>query len=130
GELGRGAQGVVLRGRAVDGREVALKLPGTLSPARLERFAREQRLLAELDDQARGFVPLLEVLNTAQGPCLVMPLLRGGTLRQRLADGPLSVPELLRVGRTLALSLGAAHARGIVHRDLKPENVLFDGGGQ
>lgn len=126
GEIGRGAHGVVLRGRGPDGSDVALKLVGSLGPARLERFAREQRLLAELD-RSRGFVPLLEVLATPQGPCLIMPFLPGGTLRRRLADEGLLAPgEVLRIGRELARSLSVAHAQGIVHRALKPENVLFD----
>src|SRR5262249_53890936 len=64
-----------------------------------------------------------------QGPYLVMPYLAGGTLRERLRAGPLSIHEATRVVRSLADAMGRAHGRGIVHRDLKPENVLFTIGG-
>src|SRR5205823_1073109 len=56
---------------------------------------------------------------------LVMPFLRGGTLRDRLARGPLPVEETVALAIALATALGRAHEGGIVHRDLKPENVLF-----
>ncbi|HZU97437.1 MAG TPA: bifunctional serine/threonine-protein kinase/formylglycine-generating enzyme family protein, partial [Planctomycetota bacterium] len=58
------------------------------------------------------------------------PLLRGGTLRDRLRKGRLGVDETWKLGRELATSIGWAHERGIVHRDLKPENVLFDDRGR
>src|SRR5581483_2745306 len=62
-----------------------------------------------------------------EGAWLVMPLVRGGTLRDRLAKGPLAPDAALEIARALARALARAHARGIVHRDLKPENVLFHG---
>jgi len=123
-EIGRGGLGAVYRARGADGRIFAIKV--LLNPgARLasERFERETRLLAELGD---GFVPILDQGSAPQGPYLVMPLLEGGTLRDRLnRRGALGADETLALARTLAGALGRAHAAGIVHRDLKPENVLY-----
>ena len=128
-ELGRGGVGVVMRGRGRDGRLVAIKLLRQLGPERLARFERERRLIAELSAQD-GFVPLLDSGDSAWGPYLVMPLLEGGTLADRLRTGPLGAEETARLGRELAQALERAHQRGIVHRDLKPANVLFGGDGR
>ncbi len=126
GEVGRGAMGVVYRARDPAGRSVAIKL---LSPATsreaLARFDRERRLLAELG-VAAGFVPLIDARTSEHGPYLVMPLIDGGTLRQRLdAHGPIPIERVAPLGARLARAVAVAHARGIVHRDLKPGNVLF-----
>ena len=129
GELGRGGMGVVYRVRTPDGREAALKLLlGTL-PATVTRFERERRLLASLGEE-QGFVGLLDAGSTPKGAWLLMPLVPGGTLRQRLERGPLGVEETLALGMELARALGRAHERGIVHRDVKPENVLFTAAGR
>src|SRR5205823_9313107 len=74
---------------------------------------------------AEGFVPLLSAGESPQGPYLVMPLIRGGTLHARLERGRLEVDDAVAIVRTLARAIGSAHALGLVHRDLKPENVLF-----
>lgn len=127
-ELGRGASGVVYRGRSPQGQLVAIKLLSAQSPEVLDRFQREARLHEQLGEEA-GFVPFHD-MGLAEGrPYLVMPLLQGGTLRDRLQRGPLSVRGALELGERLATALGRAHALGIVHRDVKPENVLFDEGG-
>ncbi|HZV02078.1 MAG TPA: serine/threonine-protein kinase [Planctomycetota bacterium] len=123
--LGEGGAGVVFAARGPAGDEVALKLLRQATPDALARFERESRLQAQLGDVA-GFVPILEVGRSPQGPYLVMPLLRGGTLRRRLEGRPLPTDAALDLVIPLAHALGLAHARGIVHRDLKPENVLFD----
>jgi serine/threonine protein kinase len=125
GSIGRGGMGIVFKARSPEGRVVAVKqLIAEAAPSGAARFERERRLLGSLTDQ-EGFVPLLDAGVAPGGPFLVMPFLPGGTLRRKLASGPLGVDETLRVGRRLADALAAAHARGIVHRDLKPENVLF-----
>src|SRR5207248_3143035 len=61
---------------------------------------------------------------------IVMPLLAGGTLRDRLRSGALGIEESVDLVQKLAAAAGRAHARGIVHRDLKPDNVLFTAGGE
>jgi serine/threonine protein kinase/WD40 repeat protein len=130
GNLGRGGAGVVLRARAPDGRQVAVKV--LLRPdaaASAERFERERRLQAALGE-AEGFVPLLDAGVDAGRPYLVMPLVVGGTLRERLTDRPWSPKATRELGRTLAAALGRAHAQGVVHRDMKPENVLFTDDGE
>jgi hypothetical protein len=124
GVLGQGGVGSVHRARSPSGEEVAIKVLLRQDPERLARFERERRLIAELGAN-EGFVPLLDSGTSAQGPYLVMPLMAGGTLRDRLERGPLAVSASLAIGRDLARALALAHARGIVHRDLKPENVLF-----
>ncbi|MEZ0230755.1 MAG: protein kinase, partial [Planctomycetota bacterium] len=112
-EIGRGGLGAVFRARAPDGRMVAIKVllkPG--AGLALERFERERRLLAEAGD---GFVGVLDTGSSPQGPYLVMPLLEGGTLRQRLTrGGKLPAPEAVALGLKLASSLARAHAKGIV----------------
>jgi serine/threonine-protein kinase len=135
-EIGRGASGVVLEARSV-GAPLTPGSPGTVaiklligqSADQRARFGRERRLLAALGE-AEGFVPILDVGECEAGPYLVMPLVRGGTLRDRLARGPLGLDETLAVGRALAAAMGRAHALGIVHRDLKPENILFTEAGR
>src|SRR5581483_116301 len=119
--LGRGAAGTVFRATGPRG-EVAIKLLETRDESALLRFDRERRLLDALGE---GFVPLLEAGFAPEGPYLVMPLVRGGTLRERLARGPLDIEEARALGRALAVALGRAHEKGIVHRDVKPGNVLF-----
>jgi serine/threonine-protein kinase len=124
-ELGRGGMGAVYLARSPEGAQVAVKVMlREASADGLARFRREQRLLASFGE-AEGFVPVIDAGETPEGPFLVMPLVPGGTLRQRLEGGALSIGFTGALGASLARALGIAHARGIVHRDLKPENVLF-----
>jgi formylglycine-generating enzyme required for sulfatase activity len=127
-EIGRGGMGIVYRARSRDGRDVAVKVLIAGGAEAVARFAREQRLLASLGE-AEGFVPLLDH-GAEPRPFLVMPFLGGGSLGGRFERGPLAIDEAVALGKTLATSLGLAHARGIVHRDLKPENVLFTDDGR
>ncbi len=125
-ELARGAMGVVYEARTPEGERVALKVLAQATSAEAQaRFERERRLLAELST-AHGFVPLLDAGEQHGRPWLVMPLMAGGSLRDRLRRGTLSVEAAVALGRQLGMAIGRAHARGIVHRDLKPENVLFE----
>ena len=82
--------GVVFVVRAEDGREFAAKLTTTADPEKLVRFERERRLLGIFTTRD-GFIPLLDAGVSKHGPYLVMPLVRGGTLRDRLRRGPLGV---------------------------------------
>ncbi len=123
-ELGRGAMGVVYRVRSATGEEVALKLLARSDSTAFDRFDRERRLLGSFTARD-GFVPLLDAGVAREGAFLVMPLVAGGTLRDRLRRGPLGVEATIALGLSLAHALGRAHEKGIVHRDLKPENILF-----
>jgi formylglycine-generating enzyme required for sulfatase activity/serine/threonine protein kinase len=130
-EIGRGGFGRVVKARSRDGRFFAVKLLLDQDEEQRARFERERRFLEELLGRAEGFVPVVASGTTATGePYLVMPFMAGGTLRARLARGPLSPEETLVLGRKLATAAGWAHSRGIVHRDLKPENILFDASGE
>jgi serine/threonine-protein kinase len=126
GPLGAGGMGEVWRARDPRlGRDVAIKvLPAALAgdPERLARFERESRLLASLNHPQVASVLGLE--DAGGVPALVMELVEGPTLAERLAkDGALAIPEALALARQVAEAVEYAHERGIVHRDLKPGNV-------
>jgi TPR repeat protein len=129
GSLGHGGAGHVYRARSPDGREVAVKVLHAMDAGRRARFERERRLLGAFGE-ADGFVPLLDSGETREALYLVMPIVTGGTLRDRLEGGRMAVAETIALGRALAGALARAHAKGIVHRDLKPENVLFTADGR
>jgi tetratricopeptide (TPR) repeat protein len=129
-EIGRGGFGVVWEARDLRrGGAVAFKAvrAGGAASAREERLLREAEVAARLAHP--NVVALHEVGRTEQGPYLVLELLRGRTLADRLAAGPIGAPEALAIGVEVAKAVAYAHARGVVHRDLKPGNVfLCDGG--
>jgi serine/threonine protein kinase/Tol biopolymer transport system component len=125
GLLGVGGMGEVYRARDVAlRRDVALKTlsaPFTEDPARVARLKREAQILASLDHPN---IAGIHGLDESQGvTLLVMELVEGPTLSERLAHGPLPLEEFFAVARQIAAALGAAHALGVVHRDLKPANV-------
>ncbi len=123
--LGAGGMGEVYRARDTRlGRDVAIKvLPDLLSGDvdRLARFEREARLLAALSHS--GIAAIYGVEDAGGATALVMELVEGPTLAERIASGPIEVDECLRIGRQLAEALEYAHDRGIIHRDLKPANI-------
>jgi serine/threonine-protein kinase len=131
GELGRGGMASVYR--ALDPRfkrEVAIKvLPREFlhDPTFRARFEREAQTIAALEHPA--IVPVHDYGEENDQPYLVMRLMTGGTLAERLTHGPLSAEETVRVLSRLAPALDRAHSLGIIHRDLKPGNILFDGDG-
>jgi serine/threonine-protein kinase len=123
--LGSGGMGEVYRARDVRlGRDVAIKiLSGPFRDDRqhVARFEREARVLASLNHPHIGVVHGLEEIDGLKA--LVMELVEGETLAERLARGPLPVEEALEIARQVADALEAAHAQAIVHRDLKPANI-------
>ena len=123
--LGAGGMGEVYRGRdARLDRDVALKiLPGSFAsdPDRLMRFEREAKTLAALNHPCIAQIYGLE--QSGHAPALVMELVEGDDLAQRLARGPVPLDEALPIARQIAEALEAAHEAGIVHRDLKPANI-------
>jgi two-component system, LytTR family, response regulator len=130
-ELGRGGMGIVYR--AVDtrlGREVALKVlaPGPGDGGEHERRLRQEaRAAAHLSHPA---VAVVYEIGEAEGALFIaMELVRGETLAQVLARGPLEPGRALELSLELAEGLGEAHVHGIVHRDLKPRNVMLTASG-
>jgi diguanylate cyclase (GGDEF)-like protein len=124
-ELGRGAYSVVYRGERAR-QWYAVKVPlrgGARDDALIRSFAREATLLACIDHpnvakvHAAGTSELL--------PYLVMDLVAGETLAHRLAAGPLTLAETMRVGLDVASALAEAHQRGLVHQDVKPSNIMI-----
>ena len=124
-KLGEGGMGEVYRARDTKlNRQVALKvLPASVAADtdRLRRLQREAQLLASLNHPQIATVHGLEESNS--GLALVMELIDGDDLRQRLSRGPIPVADALPIARQIALALEAAHGQGIVHRDLKPANI-------
>src|SRR4029079_19375228 len=90
-------------------------------PDRLGRFAREARLLASLNHPHIGAIYGVEHVSVLNA--LVLELVDGPTLSERLQGGPLPVAEATRMACQIAEALEAAHERGVVHRDLKPQNI-------
>jgi serine/threonine protein kinase len=129
--IGTGGMAEVYRARDGHlGRDVAIKmLPPRFAddPDRLARFEREARLLASLNHPRIATIHGLERIDTHV--FLVLELVEGLTLADRLEAGPVAVADALILARQIAEALEAAHARGIVHRDLKPTNVKITADG-
>ena len=123
--LGRGGMGEVYRAHdAKLGRDVAIKvLPAifTADPERLARFESEARMLAALSHPHIGAIYGLEDADGT--PALVLELVEGETLADRLRRGPIPAREALAIARQIADALDAAHRKRIIHRDLKPANI-------
>ena len=134
GPLGKGGMGEVYR--ATDtrlNRDVAVKvLPEEFleGEERKARFEREARILASLNHPGIAAIYSFEEISSSSSSSssrhiLVMELVEGESLAERLAKGPLPLELVLRHGAEIARALDAAHRKGIVHRDLKPANVML-----
>ena len=123
--LGAGGMGEVYRARdAKLNREVAIKvLPALFAsdPERLSRFRREAQILAALNHPNIAHIHGLEDSDGIHA--LVMELVEGPTIAERVVQGPIPLPEALPMAKQMAEALAAAHEQGIIHRDLKPANV-------
>ncbi|MBN2241414.1 MAG: serine/threonine-protein kinase [Acidobacteria bacterium] len=129
-QLGKGGMGEVYEADDLNlGRKVALKfLPEGFAgdPERMARFEREAKLLASLNHPN---IASIYGLEQAEGKrFLVMELVEGETLAQRVKKGALTVEEALAICRQIADGLEAAHDKGVIHRDLKPANVMVTEG--
>lgn len=124
-ELGKGGMGEVYLAEDTNlKRQVAVKVlpqPFALDKERLARFEREARLLASLNHTNIATIHGLEKSNGQQ--FLVMELVEGDTLAERIKKGPVSIDETLEICRQIAEGLESAHEKGIIHRDLKPANI-------
>jgi Tol biopolymer transport system component len=135
--LGSGGMGEVYRARDPRlGRDVAVKglaERSWLDPDSVSRFTREAQTLAALNHPHIAGIYGLEELPSSSGPhsdqYLILELVEGGTLLERIARGPLPLREALAIGRQVADALHAAHDKGILHRDLKPGNIALTRGG-
>ena len=120
-KLGEGGMGAVYRATDTKlNREVALKLlPEAFAndADRMARFEREAQVLASLNH------PNIAAIYGIEQGALVMELVEGPTLAERIAEGPIPLDEALPIVRQMAEALEAAHERGVIHRDLKPANV-------
>jgi serine/threonine-protein kinase len=120
-KLGEGGMGEVWRAADTKlGRDVAIKiLPDSFAqdPDRMARFTREAKVLASLNH------PNIAVIHGVEERALVMELVEGPTLAERIAQGPMPLEEALPVARQIAEALEYAHEHGVVHRDLKPANI-------
>jgi serine/threonine-protein kinase len=120
-KLGEGGMGAVYRATDTKlNREVAIKvLPDALAndPDYLARFVREAQVLASLNH------PNIAIIHGVEEKALIMELVPGETLEERIAAGPIPLEESLGIARQIAEALEAAHEKGVIHRDLKPANV-------
>jgi serine/threonine-protein kinase len=129
--IGQGGMGEVYRAKDTTlGRDVALKvLPPsfTSDPERVARFRREAHVLAALNHPHIAQIHGLEESNGTQ--CLVLELVDGESLDNRIARGAIPIDEALAIAKQIAEALEAAHEKGIIHRDLKPANIAVTNDG-
>src|SRR5262245_48360580 len=129
--VGQGGQAQVwLAERVHDGKQLALKvLDRSLrqDPVFLERFVREYKLLASIENE--NIVKIFDQGFSGDHPYIAMEFLSGGTLASRIREG-IASRDALHIVSQIARALEPIHARGIIHRDLKPANILFRATGQ
>src|ERR1035437_4317469 len=132
GKLGAGGMGVVYEAEDIRlKRRVALKfLPDNLAhdPRALQRFKREANAASSLNHPS--ICTIYEVEEQDGQPVIVMELLEGESLKERIRKGPVPADELLDLGIQTSDALTAAHAKGIIHRDIKPANIFMVGPGR
>ena len=130
--IGRGGMGEVYRARDTKlKRDVAIKvLPSSVADdrERLSRFQREAEVLASLNHPHIAAIYGLEESDGVKA--LVLELVDGGTLADRIGRGPIPIDETIGLGRQIAEALATAHDSGVVHRDLKPSNIGVTRGGR
>src|SRR5256886_9226648 len=130
--IGAGGMGEVYRARDTKlGRDVAIKvLPDAFAKdvERMARFEREAQVLASLNHPNIATIHGLEESNNIRG--LVMELVEGPTLAERIVKGAIPLEEALAIAKQIAEGLEYAHEKGIIHRDLKPANIKLTGAGQ
>jgi len=128
GTLGAGGMGEVYRARDLKlGREVAIKvLPEEFArdPSRVTRFEREARMLAAVNHPTIAAIYGAEEDGSTR--YIVMELVEGDTLGERLSGGALPVADALRIGAGIVEALEIAHEKGVIHRDLKPANIKLN----
>jgi serine/threonine protein kinase len=131
GFMGADSMGELYRGRhATLGREVALKLlpaPFALDTDRVSRLRREVQVLRTVNHPHIGAVFGIEESRGVL--VLVLELVEGPTLAERLAQGPMAISEVRPIAKQICEALEAAHQQGIVHRDLRPANIKIGPGG-
>ncbi len=131
-KIGSGGMGEVYRATDTKlNRDVALKiLPQQFASdsQRMARFQREAEVLASLDHPNIGQIYGIE--EAGQTKALVLQLIEGPTLAERIAQGPIPVEDALKIALQIAEGLEAAHEKGVIHRDLKPANIKITPEGQ
>ena len=130
-KLGQGGMATVYKGHhdRLD-RHVAIKVLHTVfkdDDSFLRRFTREAQVVARLEHS--NIVPVYDFAEHDGYPYLVMRFVAGETLKERLSQGVLSTPEIIRVASRIADGLDYAHKQGVLHRDVKPSNILLTTGG-
>jgi serine/threonine-protein kinase len=128
-ELGRGGMGTVyLAHDPSTGRDVAIKVPhANLARDQTFRnsFQREAQILGRLEHA--NIVPIFEFGESNNTPFIVMKLMKGGNLQDRLhSNSNFTISEAIKIIERVCTALEKAHANDIIHRDLKPANIFFD----
>lgn len=127
--IGSGGMAVVYRATDLKlGRTVAIKTLPRVSPEAAIRLHREARAAASVTHP--GLASIYGIETWEGVPMLILELLKGGTLAERLMRRPVEVAEMLEIGKAVALALERIHSAGILHRDVKPSNIGFSGEGE